>query len=123
MTFGDFVRKKRLKAGINLRALAKELGIVPAYMSDIEKNHRYPPDKEKIYKIAEVLKLSEDEKNQMFDLAGEARVGTIAPDISDYVMSQKAARVALRKARDLNLGEKEWVQILKNIEKQGAKSK
>ena len=59
----------------------------------------------------------------MFDLAGEARVGTIAPDISDYVTSQNAARVALRKARDLNLGEKEWVQILKNIEKQGAKSK
>ena len=90
-------------------------------MSDIEKNHRYPPDKEKIYKIAEVLKLSEDEKNQMFDLAGEARVGTIAPDISDYVTSQNAARVALRKARDLNLGEKEWVQILKSIEKQGQK--
>lgn len=123
MTFGDFVRERRMNAGVNLRALAKELDIVPAYMSDIEKNHRYPPDKKKIYKIAEVLKLSEEEKNQMFDLAGEARVGTIAPDISDYVTSQNAARVALRKARDLNLGEKEWVQILKNIEKQGAKSK
>jgi transcriptional regulator with XRE-family HTH domain len=121
MTFGDFVREKRLNAGINLRALAKELDIVPAYMSDIEKNHRYPPDKEKIYKIAKVLKLTEEEKNQMFDLAGEARVGTIAPDISDYVTSQNAARVALRKARDLNLGEKEWVQILKSIEKQGTK--
>ena len=123
MTFGDFVRERRMNAGVNLRALAKELDIAPAYISDIEKNHRYPPDKKKIYKIAEVLKLSEEEKNQMFDLAGEARVGTIAPDISDYVTSQNAARVALRKARDLNLGEKEWVQILKNIEKQGAKSK
>ena len=68
MTFGDFVREKRLKEGVNLRALAKELDIAPAYMSDIEKNHRYPPDKEKIYKIAEVLKLSEDEKNQMFEI-------------------------------------------------------
>ncbi|PBC74948.1 Helix-turn-helix domain-containing protein [Fibrobacter intestinalis] len=123
MTFGDFVREKRLNVGVNLRALAKELGIVPAYMSDIEKNHRYPPEKEKIFKIAEVLKLTEEERNQMFDLAGEARVGTIAPDISDYVTSQSAARVALRKARDLNLGEKEWMLILRDIEKQGQNNK
>ena len=61
--------------------------------------------------------MSEDEKNQMFDLAGEARVGTIAPDISDYVTSQNAARVALRKARDLNLGEKEWMKVIDILEK------
>lgn len=117
-SFGDFVREKRLAKGINLRALAKEIDIVPAYMSDIEKNHRYPPAKEKIFKIAEVLQLSEDEKNQMFDLAGEAKEGTIAPDISDYVTNQSAARVALRKARDLNLGDKEWMKVIELLEKE-----
>lgn len=116
-TFGDFVREKRLAKGINLRALAKEIDIVPAYMSDIEKNHRYPPVKEKIFKIAEVLQLTEGEKNEMFDLAGEAKEGTVAPDISEYVTNQSAARVALRKARDLNLGEKEWMKVIEMLEK------
>ena len=32
MTFGDFVRERRMNAGVNLRALAKELDIAPAYM-------------------------------------------------------------------------------------------
>ncbi len=117
-TFGDFVRAKRLAKGINLRALAKEIEIAPAYMSDIEKNHRYPPQKDKIFKIAEVLELTEEEKNEMFDLAGEAKEGTVAPDISDYVTSQNAARLALRKARDLNLGEKEWMKVIEMLEKE-----
>ena len=33
--FGEFVREKRLPDNINLRKLAKVLGIAPAYMSDI----------------------------------------------------------------------------------------
>lgn len=117
-TFGDFVREKRLAKGINLRALAKAIDIVPAYMSDIEKNHRYPPVKEKIFKIAELLQLNEEEKNTMFDLAGEAKEGTIAPDISDYVKSQSAARVALRMAKNLNFEEKEWIKVIQMMEKE-----
>ena len=117
-TFGDFVREKRLAKHIHLRALAKEIDIVPAYMSDIEKNHRNPPAKEKIFKIAEVLQLTEDERHELFDLAGEAKVGMIAPDISDYVKNQNTARLALRKARDLNLGDREWVKVIEMLEKE-----
>lgn len=117
-TFGNFVREKRLAKKINLRTLAKEIGIVPAYMSDIEKGRRYPPAKEKIFKIAEVLTLTEEERSEMFDLAGEAREGTVAPDISEYVTAQSAARIALRKAKDLNLGDKEWMKVIEWMEKE-----
>ena len=96
------------------------INILDDLKANISKELAEPEMYQMTFNFAE---FSEEEKNQMFDLAGEARVGTIAPDISDYVTSQNAARVALRKARDLTLGEKEWVQILKNIEKQGAKSK
>ena len=40
--FGEFIAEKRKSRGLTLRGLAAELGIVPAYMSDIEKGHRYP---------------------------------------------------------------------------------
>ena len=67
-------------------------------------------------KIVEVLGLNEDEKNEMYDLAAKDRDNTVAPDISEYVKSNDAVRVALRKARNLNLGEQEWLKIIEKME-------
>lgn len=116
MTFGAYVREKRLAAGVNLRKLAELLEIAPAYMSDIENDHRYPPEKEKIYKIAEILHLSKEETDYMFDLAGNTKKNSVSPDIVDYIMGQDKSRVALRLARDTDAGEKEWEQIIRILE-------
>ena len=94
--FGEFVKAKRQEKEISLRKLAEELGIVPAYMSDIEKGRRYPPDKDKIYKIAEVLGLNEDDTNTLFDYAALSRDNGVSPDLSDYVMGVGNLRTALR---------------------------
>ena len=110
--FGEFVKAKRQEKEISLRKLAEELGIVPAYMSDIEKGRRYPPDKEKIYKIAEVLGLNEDDTNTLFDYAALSRDNGVSPDLSDYVMGVGNLRTALRKARDINAGEDDWQKII-----------
>ena len=116
LTFGDYVRQKRLSAGVNLRRLAEILDIAPAYMSDIENNHRYPPDKEKIYKIAEALHLSREETDYLFDLAGNNRKNSVSPDIAEYIMEQDKSRAALRLARDRGAGEKEWERIIRILE-------
>lgn len=114
--FGEFVKAKRLEKGISLRKLAEELDIVPAYMSDIEKGRRYPPDKEKIYKIAEVLTLDQEETDTLFDLAAYSRANGVSPDLSDYVMGVDNLRTALRKARDINAGEDDWQRIIDMLE-------
>lgn len=44
--FGKFIETKRKALNKTLRGLAAELDTAPAYMSDIEKGHRYPPDKD-----------------------------------------------------------------------------
>jgi transcriptional regulator with XRE-family HTH domain len=115
-TFGGYVREKRLEAGVNLRKLAEILGIAPAYMSDIENDHRYPPEKEKIYKIAEALHLSKEETDYLFDLAGNNKKNSVSPDIAEYIMEQDKSRVALRIARDNGAGEKEWERIIRILE-------
>lgn len=115
-TFGGYVREKRLAAGVNLRKLAEILEIAPAYMSDIENDHRYPPEKEKIYKIAEVLHLTKEETDYLFDLAGNNKKNSVSPDIADYIMEQDKSRVALRLARDSGAGEKEWEKIIRILE-------
>lgn len=114
--FGEFVKAKRMEKGISLRKLAEELEIVPAYMSDIEKGRRYPPDKEKIYKIAEVLTLDQEETDTLFDLAAYSRANGVSPDLSDYVMGVDNLRTALRKARDINAGEDDWQRIIDMLE-------
>ena len=70
LTFGKFVEMKRKEKQINLRKLAELLdNMAPAYLSDIEKGNRYPPDKDKIEKIVEVLQLTQEVAHTLFDLA------------------------------------------------------
>ena len=116
ITFGGYVRQKRLAAGVNLRRLAEILDIAPAYMSDIENDHRYPPEKDKIYRIADALHLTKEETDYLFDLAGNNKKNSVSPDIAEYIMEQDKSRVALRLARDSGAGEKEWEKIIRILE-------
>lgn len=114
--FGKYIEKRRKAANMTLRGFAAELDIAPAYMSDIEKGHRYPPDKEKLVKMAELLRLSDEEKNNMFDLAAGEKENTVSPDLPEYIMGTKKARVALRIARDNGASDTTWQKIIDMLE-------
>ena len=116
--FGRFIETKRKALNKTLRGLAAELDIAPAYMSDIEKGHRYPPDKDKLGKMAELLNLSEDEKNKMFDLAAGEKDNSVSPDLPEYIMGTEKARVALRMARDNGATDATWQKIIDMLEKE-----
>lgn len=116
--FGKFIEEKRKAMGLTLRGLAAALDIAPAFMSDIEKGHRYPPQKEKLYEMAKILKLSEEDTDTMFDLAAGERDNGIAPDLPEYIMGNQAARTALRMARDKGSSEAVWQKIIDMLEQQ-----
>lgn len=114
--FGKFIETKRKALNKTLRGLAADLDIAPAYMSDIEKGHRYPPDKDKLEKMAELLNLSEEEKNKMFDLAAGEKDNSVSPDLPEYIMGTEKARVALRMARDKGATDATWQKIIDMLE-------
>jgi transcriptional regulator with XRE-family HTH domain len=116
--FGKFIETKRKALNKTLRGLAADLDIAPAYMSDIEKGHRYPPDKDKLEKMAELLNLSEEEKNKMFDLAAGEKDNSVSPDLPEYIMGTEKARVALRMARDNGATDATWQKIIDMLEKE-----
>lgn len=116
--FGKFIETKRKALNKTLRGLAADLDIAPAYMSDIEKGHRYPPDKDKLKKMAELLNLSEEEKNKMFDLAAGEKDNSVSPDLPEYIMGTEKARVALRMARDNGATDATWQKIIDMLEKE-----
>ena len=116
--FGKFIETKRKALNKTLRGLAMELEIAPAYMSDIEKGHRYPPDKEKLEKMASLLNLSEDEKNKMYDLAAGEKENSVSPDLPEYIMGTEKARVALRMARDNGVSDETWQKVIDMLEQE-----
>ena len=101
LKFGEYIKSKRLEKGISLRELASKVGISPSYMSDIEKGRRNAPNKEKVDKIAEALFYSEEEINELYDLAGESK-NSIASDLSSYVMESNDVKYFLRTTKNKN---------------------
>ncbi len=114
--FGKFIEQKRKDKKMSLRGFAAKLAIAPAYMSDIEKGHRYPPDKDKLEQMADILELSAAEKNDMFDLAAGEKDNTVSPDLPEYIMGSQKARVALRMARDTGATDATWQKIIELLE-------
>ena len=116
--FGAFIARKRLEKDIKLKPIAERLGVSVTYLSDIIKGRRNPPDIDGLEAIAEALNLDENERNEMFDLAGRER-NQVSPDLPEYIMDEAlpSARVALRRAKNQSLGEDFWQEVNKIIDK------
>ena len=86
--FGDEVRKLRTAKGVGLRQMAQEVGISPAYLSQLERGVSPPPDEEKVKQIAKVLRVrqsglmtlaQEDRSRAMF-----AKWASISPSLMEW---------------------------------------
>ena len=120
--FGKYIEEKRKAKKMTLRGFAAKLEIAPAYMSDIEKGHRYPPDKDKLEAVVRILDLSQAEADQMYDLAAKEKDNTVSPDLPEYIMGTEKARVALRMARDNNIGDDVWQKMINVLEEETNKA-
>ena len=116
--FGAFIARKRIEKDVKLKPIAERLGVSVTYLSDIIKGRRNPPDKDGLDALATALQLDDVERDEMFDLAGRER-RQVSPDLPDYIMDEKlpSARVALRRARNQNLGDDFWQEVNKIIDK------
>lgn len=112
--FGQYIKDRREKLNKSIRGLAAELEMTPAYLSDIEKGNRYAPEKF-LDIIIDKLKVPDDEKNKFYDLVGKSRNNNY-PDLNEYIGSSNLARVALRKARDIELPKEKWQHIIDEMD-------
>jgi transcriptional regulator with XRE-family HTH domain len=112
-SFGEYIKARREILGKSIRGLAQELGMTPVYLSDIEKGNRYAPEKY-LERMIEILRISGDDIDFFYDLAGKSR-NDIFPDLIEYIGKTEIARVALRKARDLNISKEQWQDFIDEI--------
>lgn len=121
-SFGEFLQRKREESRMTLRKLADSLGFSAPFLSDVEKGRRNPPDLAKLEQIAEILSLSTEDKQTMFDLAGEKRE-SVAPDLPEYIMSRRYVSAALRTARDLEASEEDWQRFIRELQERDEREK
>lgn len=73
VTFGAYVRQKRLERKITLRTFAKQVGISATFISGMENNEKSAPSDEVLKNIAEILHLDKEETDKLYDLAVQTR--------------------------------------------------
>ncbi|MCI7550735.1 MAG: helix-turn-helix transcriptional regulator [Actinomycetaceae bacterium] len=113
--FGRFLADRRKQHELTMRQFADMIGVTAPYLSDIEKGRRAAPDS-KLDAIADVLHLSVADRERMFDLAARTRENQVSADLSGYIMDTDLARVALRRAKERDLSEQQWKDIIEIIE-------
>ena len=71
MTFGQFIRSKRLQSGkeLTLREMGEQLGISLTMYSEMEQGRKNPGEFFDYEKLAGLLELTDEEKALMYDLA------------------------------------------------------
>lgn len=114
--FGEFISKKRVEKQITLRKMADMLGVSAPFLTDVEKDRRNPFDMEKLTQLAQILGLTPEENETMYNLAGKKR-NAVAPDLPEYIIERDYVSAALRTARDLDAGEEEWMKFVEELKK------
>jgi len=120
MTFGSFIRKKRLESDpyISLRELARRLELSPVHMSNIETEREAAPKNDVLINIARILKLDKPEQDMMYDLAAKSKPYTAVPgDLPDYITTNEYAKIALRVAKDVDATDDEWIEFIEKLKK------
>ena len=116
-TFGRFLTKKRLARDISLRGFAGMLGISPVHMCNMEKDRRAAPAEEVIDRMAELLRLSKEEKTEMLDLAAKSKnAPSVALDLPEYINERDVVRAALRTAKDVDATDEEWLEFIEKLQ-------
>ena len=78
-TFGERLRESRVAKGFGLRAFAKEVGVSPTYLSQVEQGKVDPPTADRVKRIAELLEESVDEWT--------ALAGRLSEDLPEIIHS------------------------------------
>ena len=116
--FGAFIIEKRKERDLSARQLAIALDISPVYMCDIEKGRRTSYSDEFLENLRQVLLLSEEESERMYDLAALSKK-TVSADLPAYIMESELVRTALRTAKKHQVPDEKWETFIREIVRKG----
>jgi transcriptional regulator with XRE-family HTH domain len=102
LRFGHRIRRARIDRSWSLRYVAKEIGITPSYLSDIENDRRLPAEAV----IRSLASLLEVDFNRLMSLSGRLGEGT-----GRYLKEVPAAAALLRQISEKRLGASDLAKL------------
>lgn len=122
-TFGIFLKEKRQKNGLSLRALGKQVELSHIYLYNIESGKKAPPSDDVIKRLANAINLDEKSRLLFFDMAAQCKSGIdsdnyfLPIDISQYLNENEDARKVIREANKKEQHNSFWNDLLKELKK------
>ncbi|MCH5194690.1 MAG: helix-turn-helix domain-containing protein [Oscillospiraceae bacterium] len=113
---GQVIYDLRIRHSMKGQALAEKVGISRSYLCQLEHGVRLNPDPAVIMKISKVLDLTDDEASELFDMYAK-ETGQLAPDIVEYIRSNKMVQKALRCACNKGVPDEVWGQFIEQLNK------
>lgn len=119
MTFGEYLKQKRLDKEITLRGFAKLVDISPVYLCDLEKGRKAAPSMEVMQKMVSKLALNKEESERFYDLAAleQTAKNPIPKDLNAFLKNNHVIVSALRTAKDLDATDEEWQDFIDKLRK------
>lgn len=119
MTFGEYLKQKRLDKEITLRGFAKLVDISPVYLCDLEKGRKAAPSMEVMQKMVSKLALNKEESERFYDLAALEQTvkNPIPKDLNAFLKDNRVIVSALRTAKDLDATDEEWQDFIDKLRK------
>ena len=119
MTFGEYLKQKRLDKEITLRGFAKLVDISPVYLCDLEKGRKAAPSMEVMQKMVSKLALNKEESERFYDLAAleQTAKNPIPKDLNAFLKDNRVLVSALRTAKDLDATDEEWQDFIDKLRK------
>lgn len=119
MTFGEYLKQKRLDKEITLRGFAKLVDISPVYLCDLEKGRKAAPSMEVMQKMVSKLALNKEESERFYDLAAleQTAKNPIPKDLNAFLKDNRVIVSALRTAKDLDATDEEWQNFIDKLRK------
>ena len=114
--FGQIISDLRIRHSMRSQDLADRVGISRAYLSQLEHGVRINPNPAVIMKISQVFDLTDNESAELFDMYAK-ETGQLAPDIAEYIRSNKMVQKALRCACNKGVPDEVWGQFIEQLNK------
>ena len=102
-TFGDYIKRIRIKRNFSLRETADKIGISATFLSRVENNKSVPSERF----IREMAIVLDTDFDTMMHCAGR-----IAQDIVEIIKTDVGMPVFLRRVRDQNISSKDLMKLL-----------
>ena len=107
MPLGDLINRARVSKRLGLRALARELGIAPSYLADIENDRRIPSESV-LRRISALLDLD-------FDFLMH-QAGRLGEGAEHYLRQQELAGQFFRRVAETNLDQAGLKELLEKLD-------